>query len=94
MTHEISPYYSPSSALTLSRLAKRQAASIKRQALNRVERIHATLSVAKAAQNAVMQLSAHEGWVISVVPLAENRVRAIGDIAAMAMANIVAETLY
>ncbi len=68
-----------------------QRASIREKALAHAERIHAIAYVAAVAQHRVAQLSAVEGELIKLCPLAEPRLRAIGDAACLAMTGVVKE---
>ena len=84
MSNEIVPY---GSGARLPRPIAREMELIKCQALVRVARLHAIEFVTQQAMMSITGLSAFEGRLITMVPLAEPRLAALVDIASMAMVD-------
>jgi len=74
----------------LPREVSRELDRVRDRALVRAGRVQAVEFVAKVGMIGVASLTELEGSLISSVPLAEPRLRTIGDAAAIAIANEIA----
>ena len=76
-----------------ARAASREMARIDHAANLQAERVSAVSYVAKRAMHEVTMVSALEAQLGTMVPAAAQRLRGIADLGALAMAEVVAETI-